>query len=245
MNFAIGDVHGELTKLKFLLGVIFAIDKNAKLLFIGDYLDKGEDPYKTLKYLTELSAEKECIFLRGNHEYYWELLQNDTDEYAAYLTKYGGKNTMQSLGENTSVLGTKEKLFAEFAPFFKGLQNFYMTDHFVLTHSGIPATAFSMPVEAIPVKDLLFNRYAFIQTKELFHNKKIIFGHTGFYAPYYDGFKIGIDTAACYLKQQPLTAFCLDENFFLNSNNDRIHLSAISQSFCPAIPRVKAWRQLN
>jgi serine/threonine protein phosphatase 1 len=244
MNFVIGDVHGELTKLKSLVANIRALDKNACFYFIGDYLDKGEDPYLTLYYLTELSVQQECLFLRGNHEYYWELLNSNTDEYASYLLKYGGKNTMQAVGKGASILETKEKLFSEFGIFFKKLKNFYVTDDFVLTHSGIPATSFSAALETIPTEKLLFNRYAFIQTMQLFQNKKVIFGHTGFYAPYYDGYKIGIDTAACYLPEQPLTAFCMDEKKFINSNNHITALSVIDQSVCPAIPRVKAWRQL-
>jgi hypothetical protein len=40
----------------------------------------------------------------------------------------------------------------------------------------------------------------------------VIFGHTGFYYPYSNEYKIGVDTAACFLETQPLTAFCIENN---------------------------------
>jgi len=244
MNFVIGDIHGEYTKLKALIKNIFSIDNKANFIFIGDYIDKGEDAYSTLKYLTELSKENKCIFIRGNHEYFWELLKENNDKYAELLIKYGGKNTINSIDKRLSILETKKILFNEFKSLFDVLKNYQVIGNYVITHSGIPPELYNTPIEKIPTDQLLFNRYDFIRSNKLYFDKKVIFGHTGFYTPYYDGYKIGIDTAACYLETQPLTAFCTDEDFFINSNNETSQLSSINQAVCPAIPRVKAWRQL-
>jgi serine/threonine protein phosphatase 1 len=244
MKFAIGDIHGELSKLTTLLTAIEQVDKDADFIFVGDYLDKGEDPYATLAFLSELSQQCKCIFLRGNHEYYWELLKSKTDDYATYLLKYGGKNTIHSVHPGCSLMEAKEKLFSDFGPFFQQLQNFYLGEHFLITHSGLPPDAFSSDLKTLPTEKFLFNRYPFFRTEKFFDGKRIIFGHTGFYTPYYDGYKIGIDTAACYLPEQPLTAFCMDENFFINSSNQITQLTAIDTSVCPVIPRVKTWRQI-
>jgi diadenosine tetraphosphatase ApaH/serine/threonine PP2A family protein phosphatase len=113
----------------------------------------------------------------------------------------------------------------------------------VITHSGIPPELFMVNLENIPCDRLLFNRYDFISTDQLYFGKRVIFGHTGFYSPYFDGFKIGIDTAACYLEEQPLTAFCIEDEFFIDSGKNIVKLTNLDQTFCPAIPRVKAWRQ--
>ena len=73
----------------------------------------------------------------------------------------------------------------------------------------------------IPLKELLFNRHEFIDSNELYKDKfKVIFGHTAFYQPYVDNFKIGIDTGACYYPKQPLTSFCIDQEFFINSKGE-------------------------
>jgi serine/threonine protein phosphatase 1 len=242
MNYVIGDIHGERSKLSALLANIRATDGAATFVFIGDYLDKGEDPCGVLKDLSALSGESSCTFLRGNHEYYWERIQDDNDEYAAYVTKYGGLNTMSSAGKS-SPLETKNYLLQEFPAVFGSLKNFYSAENFIATHSGIPPELYTAKPEDIAPEKFYFNRYDFILNRQLFQGKKVIFGHTGFYAPYYDGFKIGIDTAACYLPGQPLTAFCTDGDFFINSSNEITALSEIDQSCCPAIPRVRPWRQ--
>ena len=38
MKFIIGDIHGEITKLKLLVKFIKDIDDKPELIFIGDYL---------------------------------------------------------------------------------------------------------------------------------------------------------------------------------------------------------------
>jgi serine/threonine protein phosphatase 1 len=244
MNFVIGDIHGEIDKLKLLLKNIFILSKNPTLIFIGDYIDKGEDPYATLKYLTILSDTKECFFLRGNHEYYWEKVKTENDEYASYIVRYGGKNTIYSINKELTIVESKKIIFEEFKVFFSQLRDYYLIDGFVITHSGIPPESYNTNIDKIEPEKLLFNRYDFISTKQYYFDKKVIFGHTGFYSPYYDEFKIGIDTAACYLEEQPLTAFCIEEEFFIDSSKFRINLSNINQLYCPTIPRVKAWRQI-
>lgn len=244
MNYVIGDIHGEETKLKLLLKNILAIDKNPSLIFIGDYINKGENSYQTLQYLTDLSNQYNCIFLRGNHEYYWELLESNSDQYAGQLIKYGGLNTVHSINKDGSFLETKTKLFTEFKSIFSSLKNYHQQGNYIITHSGIPPEFYNTAIENVPVEKLLFNRYDFIKHPSKYFEKTVIFGHTGFYSPFYDGKKIGIDTAACYLKEQPLTAFCLDGDFFIDSHNKTTQLSAINQAICPAIPRVKAWQQL-
>lgn len=244
MNYVVGDIHGEVTKLRLLLNHIFTQDADASFVFIGDYLDKGENVRAALLELIQLAKTNECIFLRGNHEYYWENMEKEEDVNAARLKQYGGKNTVASIDESASLLKTKENLFSEFGSFFKSLKNYYESGNYVMTHSGIPPEYYETPLEHIPGDKLLLNRYDFFQQQTKYFGKIVIFGHTGFYSPYYDGFKIGIDTAACYVKEQPLTAFCTDKEFFINSNNQTIQLSSINLDVCPAIPRVKAWRQL-
>jgi hypothetical protein len=119
-----------------------------------------------------------------------------------------------------------------------------LTDEFLITHSGIPDKLYLLPdLRNIDSADFLFNRYDFIKSDKLYLNKyKIIFGHTGFFTPYVDNFKIGIDTSACYLFNQPLTAFCIDSRLFINSLGECTNLGEINRDCCPNIVRVKPWR---
>lgn len=243
MKYVVADIHGEISKLKLLLENISAIDKSPTFIFIGDYVDKGEDSYATLQFLNTLAQKYECVFLRGNHEYYWESLKTEEDEYSTQLLKYGGKNTIKAFNEKQSLLGTKEQLLKEFSIFFNSLVNYYQTDKYTITHSGIPPEMYNTAIENISTEKFLLNRYAFLNQSVKYFGTIVIFGHTAFSSPYYDGYKIGIDTAACYIKEQPLTAFCIDEDFFINSSNEIVQLLSINQDVCPAIIRVKAWQQ--
>ena len=241
MKFVVGDVHGEVTKLRQLINYIEKISLEPEFIFIGDYIDKGESSKKTIEFLIDLNIRYKCVFLEGNHEYIWSNLskENNFDEY---LLKYGGVLTVNSFSESYNFYQVQNILLNDYKTFFENLIPFWESDDFVITHSGIPPHLYEMRLEDIDKKDLLFNRYDFINNNNNYKNKVVIFGHTGFYSPYYDGVKIGIDTSACYLKEQPISAFCLDYKFFINSNNSRLELDEIDKNNCPNIVRVKPWR---
>src|SRR5438270_14058686 len=69
-TYAVGDLHGEVTLLRQMLDVLPLRPKDT-LLSTGDYLDRGEDSASTMAVLLELTAQRPCIFLRGNHEDAW------------------------------------------------------------------------------------------------------------------------------------------------------------------------------
>ena len=60
--YAAADWHGCLAPAKKLMDYL---DKNDKLYYIGDSIDRGEDGIKLLNLLTK---DKRVIYLRGNHE---------------------------------------------------------------------------------------------------------------------------------------------------------------------------------
>jgi serine/threonine protein phosphatase 1 len=68
--YAIGDLHGEVTLLQRLLEQNPS-EQDCRLIFLGDYLDRGEDSIGTIAYLAELATQRDCIFLRGNHDAAW------------------------------------------------------------------------------------------------------------------------------------------------------------------------------
>lgn len=245
MNFVIGDIHGEITKLKLLIKQISLIDNMPSLIFIGDYLDKGENVRQTLSYTYELAKQYPTIFLIGNHEYLWLNLVNNNQkdtEIEKYLLKYGAKMTLHSFSSN-NLLETRERLLDDFQWLFQSLIPHYLIEDYLIVHSGLKPVDFIKAPNDINLKDKLFNRYDFIRNENLYLNKyKIIFGHTGFYAPYVDHTKIGIDTAACFLPEQPLTAFCIEGGFFINSLGSKVQLKEVPDNFSPNIPRNRPWR---
>ncbi len=69
-TYAVGDVHGEVTLLKSLLEQLAPRPEDT-LIFLGDYLDRGEDSLGTIDMLVALATSHHCIFLRGNHDEAW------------------------------------------------------------------------------------------------------------------------------------------------------------------------------
>lgn len=231
-TFVIGDIHGEVTKLNHLLDFI-KLSKNDLTIFIGDYLDKGENSFLTLERLKSLNSDFKCIFLYGNHEHVWRY----PEENIEYLKKYGANTTLQDFAED-NILQLSRKLIKEYSFLFNQNCVFWMNEEFLITHSGLPVHGFEKNLDQIPYVDFLFNRYQFIGLEQKYKGRTIIFGHTGFEQPYFDGFKIGIDTAACYDELQPLTAFCLEEKIFYNSMFQKISINELSLDFCPKIVRL-------
>ena len=67
--FAIGDIHGCLDKLVPLMNMIKINPAQDFLVFIGDYIDRGDHSREVVDYLVDLKLRlPELIFLLGNHE---------------------------------------------------------------------------------------------------------------------------------------------------------------------------------
>jgi serine/threonine protein phosphatase 1 len=196
MRYAIGDIHGEYDKLRNLIDIL---DKDAtEYIFLGDYIDKGKDSKKVIDFLMELVRAKKCIFLMGDHEYMWTKLFIDTHDREAreFLLHYGGDKTFASLKSVYDYYNFKYFLF--------GLLFYYETPDYFCVHAGIKNG-----------EPDYFVRDEFINSKELYHGKRVIFGHTAFKKPYVDKYKIGIDTGAVYPDMGLLTAYNLDTGEFV------------------------------
>ena len=59
MKLVIGDIHGEIKKLSDLVNFILKSHSNPQFIFIGDYLDKGENVKETLNFLMEIQQNYE------------------------------------------------------------------------------------------------------------------------------------------------------------------------------------------
>ena len=236
MTFVIGDIHGEITKLKKLIFNIYKEEDHAKLVFLGDYVNKGENSKEVLDYLITL---KNATFLMGNHEYYFlEYLKDGS--YADKLQKYAGSTTFVDFDMDLSAI--REKFYLPYQSFFDKLEAYYLTDDYFVSHAGVTPSFAEKKLSTIPLKEFLFNRYDFFNYKKKIHGRIAIFGHTGFNYPYYDGYKIGIDTAAVYSRNSELTAFCLEEEFFIDDQNMKSFLKDFKLDRSPWINRREPYR---
>jgi serine/threonine protein phosphatase 1 len=197
MRYAIGDIHGEYDKLRQLIDIL---DKDAtEYIFLGDYVDKGEDPEEVIDFLLlkEIAKQQKVTLLMGDHEYMWlRWLESKENKYLAWLLKYGGNRTMDINLDSVKLLVFLSKLLP-----------YYKTPNYFCVHAGIKNG-----------EPDYFVRDDFINSKELYHGKRVIFGHTAFKKPYIDDYKIGIDTGAVYPDMGLLTAYNLDTGEFVYHN---------------------------
>lgn len=69
MHYVIGDVHGCYTELMDLLNKIEEQDTDAKYIFVGDFIDRGECVWEVLNWAMEhITSDGKYQSVRGNHE---------------------------------------------------------------------------------------------------------------------------------------------------------------------------------
>lgn len=189
--FAIGDIHGCIDKLENLLEKLPVDWTTDKLIFLGDYVDRGPDPKAVVQLLSELKAMHpySTIFLKGNHEsLFLDFLENGTITDA--FLKFGGEKTIKSY----QIDRESRKIPSKHLDFLINLKTYYILDDFCFVHAGLKP---GISIEEQDEDDLLWIRYEFIRS-DYDWGKRIIFGHTPFETPLIKPNKIGIDTGAVY-----------------------------------------------
>ncbi len=219
--FAIGDVHGQITLLNELLQKIPAAPED-RFLFLGDYIDRGEDSNAVIERLLALKGERpDTIFLRGNHE---ELLLNAlTDdcpdeseiersgfpEKTMLWLQNGGWDTLRSYAPED--LGDWKAVFPEtHLEFFRDTRREFLTDAYHFVHAGIALPGQIWDGMEYGLDDRLWIREPFLSSSADYNGRIVIFGHTPQRTgrPLVMRNKIGLDTAAVF--GGTLTAAALD-----------------------------------
>ena len=94
--FIIGDIHGCYKTLQKLLFEELKIKITDRILFLGDYIDRGPHSKKVIKLVMKLEEEGyEIDKLLGNHELMLMDSLKSPFQYHHWL-KYGGKETLLS-----------------------------------------------------------------------------------------------------------------------------------------------------
>ena len=195
--FAIGDIHGCLSKLENLIPQIGIDSEEDALVFIGDYIDRGPDPRGVVDFVLDLRKKiRRVICLKGNHEQmfldYVCLNRNE----GLYLSN-GGTATIGSYGcHKTS--GGREIIDVpdSHMSFFHSLLLSYETNDYIFVHAGLRD---NVPLKEQDPQDMLWLRHEFILSSYDF-GKTVVFGHTpmSHTNPLFRPGRIGIDTGAVY-----------------------------------------------
>ena len=201
---AIGDIHGEVEKLNSLIDKL-DLQKQDKVIFLGDYIDRGKHSKEVIERILNLSEEIECVFLKGNHEdmLLKTKITQSQDDIEHWLLS-GGISTYDNYGDYPAIFNTHGK-------FLDSLKLYHIEQNYMFVHAGInPKKELSEQTK----DDLLWIREEFLDNS---HNLpyKIIFGHTPFIEPLILNDKIGIDTGCGKHPKGTLTAFICDEERFV------------------------------
>lgn len=136
----IGDIHGHADELEQLLlklgykkGDQAYSHPDRKVLFVGDYIDRGPKIRETLQIVRAMVESDNAIALMGNHEYN-ALCFHFQDNNGGHLRKHSIKNIIQHY-ETLRQFRKFPEEYEEYLEWFKTLPLFYEADTFKAVHA--------------------------------------------------------------------------------------------------------------
>lgn len=188
----IGDIHGCVRSLEALWEKLEPV-KDRPHIFVGDYIDRGEDSKGVVDFLLSVQSERRCIFLRGNHEQMLMSAENE-DKFEIWM-RNGGRLTMKSYGYPASV----HELPPDHLEFYRTTLMYCELPSYFIVHAGIPA---NVSIQEATAGD---EHYDYMLWERLHLNafetpweKTVIFGHTARAYPIRRDKMLGIDTGCVY-----------------------------------------------
>jgi serine/threonine protein phosphatase 1 len=200
LSFAVGDIHGCFEKLQSLLRLCAekAGGEAHRVVFLGDYVDRGPDSRRVVDLLMSLGSNSivDYVFLKGNHEAMLINALDDRDKVAAWYAN-GGEQTLASYhAHDVYQIPSDHLVWLRSRPlnFDDGLRFF--------VHAGVHPWR---QLHKQRPRDMLCIRDRFLKSKRTFA-RLIVHGHT----PCADGVpevlanRVNVDTGAVF--GGPLTA---------------------------------------
>ena len=132
----IGDIHGHAFELCLLLnkmgynfdGKSFKHKENRKVLFVGDYIDRGPYSYQVFEMVKAMVDAGQAIALMGNHEFNAVCYHTKSETQKGYLRAHNLKNLHQHKAtlENIQLVAKKtgrnpDQLLNNMISWFKAL----------------------------------------------------------------------------------------------------------------------------
>ncbi len=206
--YAIGDVHGCNFILQNLLDLIDEHltrfpSRRPILVFLGDYVDRGPGSRQAIDQMISLQAQREAIFLKGNHESYMLAFLKQPAILSKWI-QFGALDTLRSYGlnpgnhsdpEEQESLSVSLRLVLDktgHLEFLDRLQTSFVCEDFFFVHAGVRP---GIPLDQQNEDDLLWIREDFLQYGGDF-GKIVVHGHTPVPQPEVCANRINIDTGA-------------------------------------------------
>ena len=223
--FAIGDVHGESRKLGELHAAILehiAFEgAPARIIHLGDYVDRGPDTKGVIERVMALEARFandpsiSVTSLKGNHEQMMLDAYDRTADAGGWWSQ-GGAEAADSYAGGSGLAGQdwRETIPPEHISWMRGLESivFDRERAIAFVHAGIEPASFPDCADAVRLwtrSDRFFDHANWPEREEL-KNLLVVHGHTPrSYQPENFPHRINVDTGACF--GGPLTAVMLKD----------------------------------
>ncbi len=221
--YAVGDIHGRFDLMVALLDRIrtdaetHTDGRRTRIVFLGDYIDRGDDSRSVLDTVIELSRanSRDLVFLRGNHEAALMAFLDDPVAGRSWLG-YGAKQTFASYGlpppsartvDPQRLYDLRDQLAAAMGSQIDILET--MPTHFVsgnvlFTHAG------ANPQRPLQDTRAMIWGHQDFPPEGLMQGLRVVHGHYDNVEPVSDAGRICVDTGAYYTGR--LTAVRLDQN---------------------------------
>jgi serine/threonine protein phosphatase 1 len=183
--YAVGDIHGRIDLLERMLALIAADSaacsdgRRPRLVFLGDYIDRGDESRAVLARLAAAAHEHdngckgEVLCLAGNHEAALLGFLRDPAANARWL-RYGGLQTLAAYGVATpdeadaaGLAAAAAALAAALGPHLDFVRDLRMTARsgtVLFAHAGLdPDAPPGAPPESQGAAALLWGRSAFLE----------------------------------------------------------------------------------
>jgi serine/threonine protein phosphatase 1 len=196
------------------------------LVFLGDYIDRGENSCAVIETLLELQEQHaDIIFLRGNHE---QFMINALDgpspeaspaagfvlhaEPTLIWLQNGGAETLLSYGVQDAMRWW-ESIPETHWEFIRATQMEYITEYYHFVHAGVVPPGEIWVEGAFGLDARLWIREPFLSSRADFDGRRVVFGHTPQVSgrPLVQRNKIGLDTAAVFGGPLTIAAFNPDK----------------------------------
>ncbi|WP_417270727.1 metallophosphoesterase family protein [Celeribacter sp.] len=193
---AIGDIHGCATLASKLVATLHTDHPNTQLLFVGDYIDRGEESRQVIEMLMEM---REATCLMGNHERMCLDFLDAPEERGARWLRNGGLQTIASYGvSGTQTEMTKMRDALALAmgdTVINWLANRPLYAKFGTLYAIHAGADPARPIEEQGEKPLIWGHPQFRKQPRL-DGQWVVHGHTIVDQPTIEGSRVSIDTGA-------------------------------------------------
>lgn len=184
--FVMSDIHGKHALLENLLK---QTEETEKILFLGDYCDRGKDSLSVLLTVKRLVDEGKAYAVRGNHDQMFLDFLDAPDEQPEFYYNQGGRETIDSfydLDFSPSIHYTPKRVasyilesYPDLIDFIRNLPYTIEMGDWLFVHAGIRPYSTAWKTNT-SLTDMLWIRQEFyFQKNET--GKRVMFGHTSSY----------------------------------------------------------------